>query len=44
MVDGKFEEDKKNLSLAFRGSENQRIWKKEEEGFKVIDLDNGDSR
>ena len=43
IVDGKFEEDKKNLSLAFRGSENQRIWKKEEEGFKVIDLDNGGS-
>ena len=41
IVDGKFEEDKKNLSLALRGSENQRIWKKEEEGFKVIDLDKG---
>lgn len=39
IVDGKFEEDKKNLSLAFRGSENQRIWKKEEGEFKVIDLD-----
>lgn len=25
LVDGKFEEDKKNISLKFRGSENQRI-------------------
>lgn len=25
LVDGKFEEDKKNISLLFRGSENQRI-------------------
>lgn len=25
VVDGKFEEDKKNISLKFRGSENQRI-------------------
>ena len=41
IVDGKFEEDKKNLSLAFRGSENQRIWKKEEGEFKVINLDEG---
>ena len=25
LVDGEFKEDKKNLSLRFRGSENQRI-------------------
>lgn len=28
VVDGKFIEEKKNLALEFRGSENQRIWKK----------------
>ena len=39
IVDGKFEEEERDVSLAFRGSKNQRIWKKEEEGFKVIDLD-----
>lgn len=28
IIDGKFEEDKKDLSLKFRGSSNQRIWRK----------------
>ena len=28
LVDGRFEEDKKDLSLKFRGSSNQCIWKK----------------
>ena len=39
VVDGKFIEEEKDVSLAFRGSKNQRIWKKEEGEFKVIDLD-----
>ena len=38
IVDGKFEEEKKNLSLKFRGSENQRIIdvKKSIEGQKIV--------
>jgi anaerobic ribonucleoside-triphosphate reductase activating protein len=31
IVDGKFEIEKKDLSLPFRGSSNQRVWKKEKE-------------
>jgi anaerobic ribonucleoside-triphosphate reductase activating protein len=42
IVDGKFKIEERDVSLAFRGSKNQRIWKKEEEGtFNVIDLDKG---
>ena len=44
MVDGKFKIEERDVSLAFRGSKNQRIWKKEEGTFKVIDLDKGDSK
>lgn len=29
IIDGRFEEDKKDLSLEWRGSSNQRIWKKD---------------
>lgn len=28
LVDGMFEIDKRNITLSFRGSNNQRIWKK----------------
>lgn len=28
IVDGRFEEDKKDITLAFRGSSNQKIWKR----------------
>ena len=36
VIDGRFIESQKNLALSFRGSENQRIWKKENGKF-VID-------
>lgn len=32
IVDGKFDETKKDLTLAFRGSSNQTIWEKNENG------------
>lgn len=36
IVDGKFELDKKDLSLYYRGSSNQKVWKKNSEGvFEV---------
>jgi anaerobic ribonucleoside-triphosphate reductase activating protein len=39
MVDGKFVEEERDISLAFRGSKNQNIWKKNEEGeFEIINL------
>ena len=31
LVDGKFEEDKKDINLIFKGSRNQRIWRKDNE-------------
>ena len=41
IVDGRFIEEQKDVSLAFRGSKNQHIWKKEEGIFNVINLDKG---
>lgn len=32
VVDGRFEEDKKDLTIAFRGSTNQTIWEKDVNG------------
>ena len=32
MVDGKFLKDQKDLSIAFRGSKNQKIWEKQNNG------------
>lgn len=41
LIDGKFIEEKKNISLAFRGSENQRIIdiKKTFQEGKIVELD-----
>lgn len=35
-IDGKFIEEKKNLTLEFRGSENQRIWQKINENWEIV--------
>ena len=35
VVDGRFEEDKKDLTLKFRGSSNQTIWEKNDEGIFI---------
>lgn len=35
LVDGRFELDKRDISLKFRGSSNQIIWVKNEEGKLV---------
>lgn len=32
VVDGKFLKDQKDLSIAFRGSKNQKIWEKQNDG------------
>ena len=37
VVDGPFIEEQQDLTLAFRGSRNQRIWKKGEDGLWNID-------
>lgn len=35
-VDGRFIEEKKNIALDFRGSENQRIWKKVDGVWEIV--------
>lgn len=37
IVDGRYEEDKRDLSIAFRGSTNQRIWRKSINEFNDIE-------
>ena len=32
IIDGKFLKDQKDLSIAFRGSKNQKIWEKQNDG------------
>lgn len=38
VVDGKFEKDKKDRDLAFRGSSNQIIWEKHNDSFVKSDM------
>ena len=38
-VDGTFRRNEKDLSLAFRGSRNQRIWKQEQREWKEVHFD-----
>ena len=39
LVDGEYKEEERDVSLAYRGSKNQRIWKKQEEGeFKIEEI------
>lgn len=37
IIDGKYEDDKRDLTLKFRGSSNQRRWNKENNTWKQID-------
>lgn len=39
VVDGPFIQSKRDTSLAFRGSSNQNIWKKENDEFEIVNLD-----
>ena len=39
IVDGEYKEEMRDTSLAFRGSQNQRIWKKGQNNiFQIVDL------
>jgi len=37
LVDGRFDYTQRDISLAFRGSRNQKIWKKDESGNFICD-------
>lgn len=39
IIDGRFIKDLKNLNLKLRGSSNQRIWTKDEDGFWKVQND-----
>ena len=38
LVDGEFVEEKKDVTLKFRGSQNQRILRKKESGLSLIHI------
>ena len=43
LVDGRYVDDLRNPSLAYRGSSNQHIWEKSEGEWHIVDFDeNGD--
>lgn len=37
LIDGEFEIDKRDITLKFRGSSNQRLWKKEGEKWTMLE-------
>lgn len=37
VVDGRYEKDKRDVTLAFRGSTNQHIWHKDDNTWNIID-------
>ncbi len=39
LVDGRYEDEKRNLRLRFRGSTNQNIWRKNEMGWYISQMD-----
>ena len=36
IVDGEFIENKRDITLAFRGSSNQKIWEKDKDGDFIL--------
>lgn len=44
LVDGRYIDELRDMSLKFRGSANQRIWLKTKEGWRIVDYrNNGDA-